>query len=164
MKTVKALLVTDRGRQPALLSADDASSDGLPVLIVEGVAYAAKDLPAGAYLKVDESEMADQAALAGYFLEPHHTVKRRSYKIVGKFVAVMLLVAGAGGSLFWAVQHALALDLLGALGWVGLSLFTGFLGLVWWSYGEEEMLRREAVNRSKGRRLRRWFGSVVRRR
>lgn len=162
LKTVKALLVTDRGRQPALLSADDASNDGLPVLIAEGVAYTPDDLPLGAYLEVDESEMADLAAVAGYVLEPPHTVKRRLQRLVGKFIAVGIL-ASAGGALIWAVKSALALDLLAALMWVVLSLVLGVFALGWWSYADEIMLEKEARTRRTVRKRLRLLGSLRRR-
>jgi hypothetical protein len=163
VKTVKALLVTDKGRQPALLSADYTSSDSSAVLTVDGVAYAPEDLPKGAYLKVRSPEMADQAAVAGFFVEPPNTVLRRSYRIVGKLCAVLLL-AGVPISLFWAVRSALALDLLAVLAWVGMSLFAGLLGLYWWFSGDQEMLGKLARNRRNARRFRRGLGSFLRRR
>lgn len=163
MKTVKATLVTDRGRQPALLSADYASSDGSAVLTVEGVPYAPEDLPKGAYLKVRSSAMADQAAMAGFYVEPPGSFRRRSFRILGKFYAVMLLT-GVPISLFWAVRSALALDLLAVLAWVGLSVFLGVLGLFWWFSGEQVQLDEQAEVRWKNRRFWRRFGSFARRR
>ena len=163
MKTVKAFLVTDKGRQPALLSADYASSDGSAVLTVEGVAYAPEDLPKGAYLKVRSSAMADQAAMTGFFIEPPGSFRRRSLRILGKVYAVMIL-AGVPMSLFWAVRYALALDLLAALAWVGLSVFLGLLGLLWWFGGEQVQLDEQAEARWKSRRFWRQFRPFVRRR
>lgn len=163
VKTVSAVLVTDTDRQPAVLSPGDESSGGVPMLIVEGVAYAPEDLPAGAYLIMRGSEMADQAALAGFVLAPPHAVKRRAFRILGKLFGVTLLVC-AVGSILWAVLDVLALDLLGALAWVGLSLFLGLLGLFWWSYGEQYMLAEDSGNQVKAKRLRRRIGSFVRRR
>ena len=163
VKTASATLVTDTGRQTALLAAGDASSGGGPVLIVEGVAYGPEDLPAGAYLIMRGSAMADQAALAGFVLGPPNAGKRRAFRILGKSIGATLLV-GAVWSILWAVHDVLALDLLGALAWVGLSLFVGLLGLFWWSYGEQYMLAEDSANQVKAKRLRRRIGSVVRRR
>ena len=161
VKKVKAVLVTDEGRQSAVLSVDKASNDGLAVLAVNGVPRAPEDLPEGAYLEVNSSEMADQAALAGFFTHPRSSSRRRWNRIEGKFLGAMLL-AGAVGSLLWAVRSALALDLPGVLGWVGLSLFAGLLGRFWWFYGEDEISRRDAQAQLRARRWRRWFGSFGR--
>jgi hypothetical protein len=161
MKTVKAVLVTDRGRQPALLSVDEASNDGLAMLTVDGVSKAPEDLPKGAYVKVDSSEMADQAAFAGYFIHPRSSLRRRWKRIEGKYIGALLLVC-AVGSLIWAVRFALALDLPSVLAWIGLSLFLGLLGGFWWFFGEDEISRRDAETRLRGRRWRRWFDSLGR--
>jgi hypothetical protein len=87
VKTVKAVLVTGSGRQPAMLSVDEASTNGLAVLTVDGVAKAPEDLPKGAYLKIDSSEMADQAASAGYFIHPRSSRRRRWQRIEGSTLA-----------------------------------------------------------------------------
>jgi hypothetical protein len=101
------------------------------------------DLPNGAYLIVSDSETAALAARAGFALEPPNTIKRRTYRFLGKFIGGMLLLS-AVYALFLGVQRALALDLPGALVAVGLSLFLGLLGLYWWSYGEQQLLKDSA--------------------
>ena len=163
MKSVDVVLVIEKRRQRAVLAADEATSDGLPVLVLDGVAQAPGDLPAGAYLLVADPELADQAALAGYVIEPPKTLKRRTYGTLGKLYGVVLLGGGAG-TLYWAVREALELDVLGVLAWLGLGAFLAVLGLVWWFAGEEVMLDEEVTNRLKARRFRRWIGSVGRRR
>lgn len=163
MNSADVVLVIGKRRQRALLAADGATNGGLPVLMLDGVAQAPDDLPAGAYLLVADSELADQAALAGYVLEPPNTLKRRTYGIVGKFYGIGLL-AGVAGALFWAVREALELDVLGVLAWLGLGAFLAVLGLGWWFAGEEIMLDEDVTNRMKARRFRRWIGSVGRRR
>lgn len=163
MRTVNVVLVTRGARQPALLSVESASGDGQPVLMVGSVARHPEDLPADAYLEVAEPEVADQAVMAGYALEPPHTVKRRRYAILGKIYGLFLF-GGTAGSLFWAVRDALELDLLRALAWVGLAAFCAVLGLGWWIAGEDTMLGEEAANRSKARRFRRALSSRIRRR
>jgi len=148
--TVEALLVTERGQQPALLFVEEAAGQTKPVLIVDGVARAPEDLPAGAYLKVDDPEMADRAVLAGYATEPPRTATRRRHRILGRVYATGLLV-GAVGSIYWVVRDLLELDLLGALAWVGLSIFLGALGLFWWFAGEEIGLGEDAEHRQRAR-------------
>jgi hypothetical protein len=162
LKTADAILVTDSGRKSAILSAD-SSNDGLPVLLVDGVACGAKDLPAGSYLEVRNSEMAHQAALAGFVTALPGSVKRRAYTITGKFMGVVLLV-GAVIALYWAVRDVLELDLLGALVWVGMAVFIGLLGIFYWSYGSAYMLEEDAARASNVERVRRRVGSFVRRR
>lgn len=163
MRTVTVVLVTKGARQSALLTVDAASGDGQPVLMVGGVARHPEDLPADAYLEVAEPEVADQAAMAGYALEPPHTAKRRRYRILGRIYGLGLL-GGAAGSLFWAVRDALELDLLRALAWVGLAAFCAVIGVGWWIAGGDTMLGEEAANRSKARRFRRALSSITRRR
>ena len=163
MRTVNVVLVTKGARQPALLSVESTSGDGQPVLMVGGVARAPEDLPANAYLEVAEREMADQAVMAGYVIEPPHSVKRRRYGLLGKFYGLALF-GGTAGSLFWAVHDVLELDLLRALAWVGLGAFCAVFGLGWWIAGEETMLEEEAANRSTARRFRRALSSWTRRR
>ena len=150
MNTVNAFLVTETGRQPGLLSADQASIDADATITVDGVAYAPEDLPNGAYLLIEDAEVAARAARAGFALEPPSTTKRRIYRVLGKFIGATLLLC-AVWALVLAVPRFLALDLLGAVLSVGLSLFLVLLGLYWWSYGEVQ-LRRDAVPR--GRRSR----------
>jgi hypothetical protein len=163
MKSVDVVLVIEKRRQRAVLVADEATSDGMWVLMLDGVAQAPDELKAGAYLLVADPQTADQAALAGYAIEPPKTRKRRTYSILGKVYGIGLL-AGVAGALFWAVREALELDVLGVLAWLGLGAFLAVLGLGWWFAGEEIMLDEEVTNRLKARRFRRWIGSVGRRR
>lgn len=150
VKTVPAIVVTEPVRRPALLSVDDELSDALPVLMIEGVAQAPGALPVGTYLVVDDPEMADRAVLAGYTTEPPRTATRRRYRYAGRFYASFLLF-GAVGSVIWAVVALLALDLLGVLKWLGLAVFVGALGLLWWYAGEEIGLGEEAEQRTRAR-------------
>ena len=143
LKTINAILVTERGRRPALLSADSQSADGEATITVDGVVYRGNDLPNDAYLIVNDSEIAALARRAGFALEPPNTIKRRTFRFLGKFIGGMLLLS-AVYALFMGVQRALALDLPGALLAIGLSLFLALLGIYWWSYGEQELLRDSA--------------------
>lgn len=162
LKTADAILVADRGQKTAILSVDNAN-DGFPVLLVDGVAYGAPDLPAGAYLLVGDADMADRAALAGFVTATPGSVKRRVYVTTGKVMGVGLLVC-AGMSLYWAVRDLLEVDLLGVLVAVGLALFLGLLGIFYWFYGGATMLDEEAAQTSKVARARRTFRSFIRRR
>ena len=157
MTSVSATVVSDEGRQPATLTVDDASTDGLVVLTVDGVEKKPEDLPKGAYLEVRPAEMADRAALAGFFIQPRQSPGRRWNRFEGRLLGAGLL-AGAIGSLLWAVKYALALDLLSVLVWLGLAVFLAFLGLFWWFAGEDEISRRNAQSRSRARRWRSWLG------
>lgn len=164
MTPVEAILVTGTKRQPGLLTADLATRDLLlSVLTVDGVSYAPDDLPAGAYLLVDDPGAADLAAQAGFFLEPPSTDKRRYYSFEGKLWGALLML-GAVVSLYWVVVRALELDLVSVLVWLGLAAFLGLLGLFWWLAGDQEILRRDAVNRTRARRTRHWINTFIHRR
>ena len=90
--------------------------------------------------------MADLAVVAGYATEPPKTARRRRYRNLGRVYAVGLMI-GAVGSLYWVIRELLELDLLGVLAWIGLALFLGVLGLVWWYAGEEIGLDEAARHR-----------------
>lgn len=156
MTTVSATVVSDEGRHPATLTVDDDSTDGLVVLSVDGVPKSPEDLPKSAYLEVRSPEMTDRAALAGFFIRPRQSPGRRWNRFEGKLLGAALL-ASAIGSILWAGRYALELDLLAVLAWLGLATFLGFLGLFWWFAGEDEISRRNAENRSRGRRWRSWL-------
>ena len=147
MKTVNALLVTSRGEQQVLLTLDESSDGGL-AMIVDGVIQAQEDLPAGAYLKVDDPGVADLAVLSGYATEPPRTAKRRRHRNLGRVYGLGLLV-GAVLSAYWVVRYLLVLDVPRALLGVALALFLGLLGLVWWFHGEEIGLEEDAQRRRK---------------
>jgi hypothetical protein len=161
LKTVDAVLVTDKGRQPVLLSVDDASRDDRAAIIVDGVVQFPDELPAGAYLEVAESEIAEEAALAGFVLERPSPARRRLYRLTGKVSGVLFLV-GAVASLVWAVRDVLELDLLGALAWVGLSLLCALGGLYYWFFGEQQMAGEVSARQAKAWRLHRRIGSLAR--
>lgn len=145
VKSVRAFLVTDQGEQPAVLTLGEASWDEA-VLVVDGRVISPEDLPASAYLKVDDQEMADLAVVAGYATEPPKSAKRRRHRKLGRVYAVLLLV-GALGSLYNVVREVVELDLLGALMWLGLALFTAALAAIWWLVGENIGLEEDARRR-----------------
>lgn len=145
MKPVKTRLVTDRGEQPALLTFGDTSADE-PVLVADGVVIAPEDLPDGAYLEVDDPAVADLAVIAGYATEPPKSARRRRHKHLGRVYAVGLL-AGVIGALYNVVRDLSELDLIGALLWIGIALFVGFLAAAWWFMGDDIGLDEAARHR-----------------
>jgi len=152
VKTVRALLVTGPEQVPAMLSVDEASTDGSAVLTVNGVAKAPEDLPKGAFVKVKSKEMADQAALAGYFIQPPDSLGRRFNRIQGKLIGGGLL-ATVPLSLYWAVVAALELDLVRVLMSLVVGAFIGLLGVFWWVSGEDEISRKDAEARQRAKRF-----------
>jgi hypothetical protein len=51
-----------------------------------------------------------------------------------------VLLAGVPVSLYWAIQHLGRFDLVGALLWVGMSVFVGLLGVFHWMSGGDDQL------------------------
>jgi len=137
--TANVRMVTKSGSTPAVLTVDDESDDGLLVLVVKGVRRIPDDLPAGAYLEVDDPELADIAALAGYFVEAPTAWKRRVPRYAATFIGLVGILCFFG-SLFRAVEAGLALDLLGALTWASLGIFMGFVGIAYLGSGEQSLL------------------------
>ena len=156
MKLVDARLVTAQGTKAAQLAVPDAAGDGAAVLYVDGIRRSTDDLPARAYLEIDDPTIADQAAVAGYFIEPPTSFRRRSLRIVGKFIGVGLAICTVG-CIYWVVHDLIALDLVGALEWVGLFFFLGFLAIAWLVSGEEILLDDQARGRV---RTRAFWGSL----
>ena len=149
MKLVDARLVTAQGTKAAQLAVPDAAGDGAAVLYVDGIRQSTDDLPAGAYLEIDDPTIADQAAVAGYFIEPPTSFRRRSLRIVGRFIGLGLVLSMVI-CIYWVVRDLLALDLLGALAYVGMFFFMGFLALAWLVSGEEILLDDQARGRVQG--------------
>jgi len=168
MTPLDAILVTGESRQPGLLSTEVATGAlVLSVLTVDGVDYRPGDLPPGASLVVDDLESAVLAAQAGFVVEPPAgesptSAKRRVYSFEGKVWGALLLV-GAVASLYWAVVRAIELD-PSALVWLMLAPVFGVLGRFWWFSGDQELMRRDAVNETRAERSRRWLDEVRQRR
>ncbi|TMF33354.1 MAG: hypothetical protein E6I26_14370 [Chloroflexi bacterium] len=148
-----ARIVTRSGSTPAVLTVDDESADGLLVLYVNGVRRTPDELADGAYLEVDDPELADIAALAGYFVEAPTTWKRRMSRYGARFIGVAGILC-AIGSLYWIVRAVFALDLLGAVAWAGLGLFIGLIGIGYLAYGEQGLLGDIASRRLSNRHIR----------
>ena len=148
-----ARIVTRSGSTPAVLTVDDESADGLLVLYVNGVRRTPDELADGAYLEVDDPELADIAALAGYFVEAPTTWKRRMSRYGARFIGVAGILC-AIGSLYWIVRAVFALDLLGAAAWAGLGLFIGLIGIGYLAYGEQGLLGDIASRRLSNRHIR----------
>ena len=58
--------------------------------------------------------------------------------------------------IYWVIRDLLALDLLGALAYVGMFFFMGFLALAWLVGGEEILLDDQARGRVRARAF--WGG------
>jgi hypothetical protein len=155
VRIVDARLVTAQGRKAAHLAVPDAAGDGAAVLYVDGIRQDTDVLPAGAYLEIDDPAIAEQAAVAGYFIEPSTSFRRRSLRIVGKFIGLGLVLSMVI-CIYWVVRDLLALDLLGALAYVGMFFFMGFLARVWLVSGEEILLDDQARGRVRARAF--WGG------
>jgi len=166
MTPLQAILVTGESRQPGLLSTEVATGAlVLSVLTVDGVAYRPGDLLPGASLVVEDPESATLAAQAGFLVAPAAgetptSAKRRFYSFESK-VSGALLLMGAVVSLYWAVVRAIELD-PSALVWLMLAPVLGLLGRFWWFSGDEELLRRDAVNETRAEWARRWLDDVKR--
>jgi len=148
-----ARLITPSGSTPALLTLDDETGDGSMVLKVRGVRRTPEDLPTGAYLEFDDSELADLASVAGYFVEPPRAWKRRMFRYTSVFI-VLVCIFSVCASVFWMVAALLALDLIRALAWLGLGLFLAFIGIAYLANGEQGMLGEVAQRQLANRRFR----------
>ena len=155
MKIVDARLVTAQGTKAVQLAVPESAGDAAAVLYVDGIRQDTDDLPAGAYLEIDDPTNADQAAVAGFFIEPPTSFRRRSLRIVGKFIGLCLVLSMVI-CIYWVIRDLLALDLLGALAYVGMFFFMGFLALVWLVSGEEILLDDQARGRVRARAF--WGG------
>ena len=151
--TANVRMVSKAGSTPAILTVDDASDGGLLVLVVKGVRRRPDDLPAGAYLEVDDPEVADIATLAGYLVGAPTTWKRRISRYAATFIGAVGIVC-AVGSLLRAVGAVLALDLLGAVAWASLGIFLGFIGIAYLGSGEQGLLGDVAARRLTNRHIR----------
>ncbi len=157
MKLVDARLVTAQGTKAAQLAVPDAAGDGAAVLYVDGIRRSTDDLPARAYLEIDDPTIADQAAVAGYFIEPPTSFRRRSLRLVGKFIGVGLAICTVG-CIYWVIHDLIALDLRGCVG-VGRACSSSWDSslIAWLVSGEEILLDDQARGRV---RTRAFWGSL----
>jgi hypothetical protein len=145
-------IVTRSGSTAAVLKVGDTSDEGLLVLFVKGVRRMPDDLPAGAYLKIDDPELADIAALAGYFVEPPTSWKRRMSRYAALLIGVGAVIS-AFLSLYWMVVALLALDLPRAVLCAGLGIFLGLIGIGYLGSGEQVLLGDIASRNLTNRRI-----------
>jgi hypothetical protein len=152
---IDVTLMTGKRSRPAALSVGEIADDVM--LLVEGVPRDCSSLPRSAYLVVADREVADRAALAGYFLEPPTGRSRTINRRLGKFYGGMLFV-GAIWSVAWAVVGLVKLDLVEMLKWLGLAVFVGLLGAYWWFLGDAQGNEEAAEGRRRVRAMSRFFG------